>query len=123
MENQTNSEAAYASFVSKLVKSGVEIKEQLTPTEAHLVHMAMGVSGEAGELLDAVKKSCIYRKPLDITNVVEELGDLEFFMEGIRAALRITREEIIAANVEKLSARYPNISYSNEAAIARADKV
>lgn len=38
--------------------------------------MATGVSGEAGELLDAVKKSVVYKKPLDRENVVEELGDL-----------------------------------------------
>ena len=51
--------------------------------------MVVGVSGEAGELLDAVKKAVIYRKPLDLENVIEELGDLEFYMEGLRQGLEI----------------------------------
>jgi NTP pyrophosphatase (non-canonical NTP hydrolase) len=83
--------------------------------------MAMGVSGEAGELLDAIKKSAIYRKPLDIANVIEELGDLEFYMEGIRQSLGITRRECLDANIAKLICRYGD-HYSDEAANARADK-
>lgn len=113
----------YALVVSKLAKSGEDITAQLTPEMAHLWHMATGVSGEAGELLDAVKKSAIYGKTLDVENLIEELGDLEFYMEGVRQFLGVTREEVLEANVSKLSKRYPNLEYSNEAAQKRADKL
>jgi uncharacterized protein YabN with tetrapyrrole methylase and pyrophosphatase domain len=53
--------------------------------------------------------------------MVEELGDLEFYMERIRQIVGITREETLKANIEKLSVRYGK-TYSNEAAQARADK-
>lgn len=111
----------HAKMVKALAKSGEAIKEEMTPVDAHLFHMAAGISGEAGELLDAIKKAVIYRKELDHTNVVEELGDLEFFMEGLRQGLGITREETLTANIDKLSVRYSG-GYSDAAAKARADK-
>lgn len=112
----------FAAMVARLSKPGEQIKQEMTPKQAHLLHMAVGISGEAGELLDAVKKHAIYQKSLDTTNVVEELGDLEFFMEGLRATLGISREEVLAKNINKLSARYHSGAYSNQQAQQRADK-
>lgn len=114
---------AYAKMVEALAKPGEAIVEEMTPFKAHLLHMAVGISGEAGELLDAIKKAVIYNKPIDRENVIEELGDLEFYMEGLRQGLGLSREETLAANVRKLSKRYEGLKYSNAAAQARADKV
>ena len=113
---------AHQQMVKCLVKDGATIKEELTPLDAHLMHMVIGISGEAGELLDAVKKSIIYRKELDLENVIEELGDLEFFMEGLRQSLGLTREECLKANMEKLALRYGNYKYTDESAVNRLDK-
>ena len=117
-----NKRPTHPQLVANLAKPGEHIISALTPEKAHLLHMAVGVSGEAGELLDAVKKSVIYNKPLDMTNVVEELGDLEFYLEGIRAALGITREQCLEANIDKLGKRYSSGSYSDAQAQDRADK-
>lgn len=112
----------YEDMVKALAKPGAAIVESLTPTSAHILHMAVGVCGEAGELMDAVKRAAIYLKPLDRVNVVEELGDLEFYMEGLRAELGITRKECLDHNKRKLSKRYAEMSYSDQAAQDRADK-
>jgi len=40
------------------------------------IHMAMGISTEANEILNSYKKSLAYLKDLDITNIKEEIGDL-----------------------------------------------
>lgn len=112
----------YADMVKTLAKPGADIVGSLTPETAHLLHMAVGISGEAGELLDAVKKAAIYNKPIDRTNAIEELGDLEFYMEGIRQGLGVTREETLQANIAKLAKRYALVWYSNQQAQARADK-
>lgn len=113
----------FASMVAALVKPGEDIIRQMTPGKANALHMAVGASGEAGELLDAIKRYVIYNKPLDRENVVEELGDLEFFLEGIRAELGISREEALTANKFKLlGKRYASGTYSDAQAIARADK-
>lgn len=117
----------YNDMVRALAKPGAAILETLTPDNMHLVHMAIGVAGEAGELLDAVKKSAVYNKQLDRENVIEELGDLEFYMEGLRQGLEITREETLEANITKLlkgeKARYKLGMYTDKAAQDRADKV
>jgi len=112
---------SYSEFVRKLTKSGEQIASELSSENAHLIHMAMGISGEAGELLDAIKKAAIYNNPLDVANVIEELGDLEFYMEGLRDCLGINRNDVIQNNMDKLKKRYDN-KYSDKAAQDRADK-
>jgi len=116
MEYQTHRE-----FVRKLCKAGSVIAEELTPEDCHRLHMAVGISGEAGELLDAIKKATIYRKQLDIANIVEECGDLLFYISGMLDSIGVDIESAIAANTSKLSIRYGK-SYSDAAAIQRADK-
>lgn len=111
----------HAELVRALAKSGAQIKEEMTPSDAHLLHMSMGVAGEAGEILDVLKKSIIYRKPLDRDHLKEELGDIEFFLQGIREELGISRSECLALNIEKLRKRYP-AGYTNKSAQIRADK-
>ena len=117
-----NTEDKHLQMVLQLAKPGIDIITDLTANRANLLHMAVGVAGEAGELLDAVKKHAIYNKPIDYNNVVEELGDLEFYMAGVRAALSIAREDTLRCNMEKLAKRYPNFQYTNERAQKRADK-
>lgn len=115
-------EVNYSAMVAALVKPGDAIIESLTPRKADMWHMATGVSGEAGELLDAIKKFIVYEKPLDRCNVIEELGDLEFYMERIRQLIQVTREQVLEKNISKLSVRYNKGKYSNKAAKTRADK-
>jgi NTP pyrophosphatase (non-canonical NTP hydrolase) len=110
-------------MVQVLKKDGQDIINELTPELAHLLHMAVGVSGEAGELLDAIKKITIYRKDIDKENIIEELGDIEFFLEGIRKVFNITREATLQHNINKLAKRYKEKKFSNAAAQQRADKI
>lgn len=109
-------------MVKALVKDGATIAREIDANDAHLMHMAIGVSGEAGELLDAIKKRVIYRKELDRENVMEELGDIEFYLEGLRQGLGITREQCLVANILKLGKRYVGLKYSDQAAQERKDK-
>jgi NTP pyrophosphatase (non-canonical NTP hydrolase) len=112
----------------------------ISDEEAHLWHMAIGMTGEAGELLDAYKKLGIYRKELDLVNVIEELGDFEFYLTGYKQGtmqeetefdyrlaqlyelFSITRQEVIEGNIRKLAKRYNGLKYSDQAAQDRADK-
>ncbi len=115
-------EQDYDKMTAVLSKAGSDIINELSPEKADLLHMAVGVSGEAGELLDAVKKATIYNKPLDRENMIEELGDLEFYMSRIRQLLGVSRDEVLENNYEKLSKRYAKGQYSNKQAQERADK-
>lgn len=109
-------------MVATLVKPGEAILASITPKQCHELHMIIGISGEAGELLDALKKHIIYERDLDRENVIEELGDIEFYLEGLRQSLGITREKCLEANITKLSTRYESLKYSNQQAQERKDK-
>jgi NTP pyrophosphatase (non-canonical NTP hydrolase) len=117
--NEFNS--LYSTFVRDLAKPGAAILESLTEEKCDLLHSAIGIAGEAGELLDAIKKHVVYNKPLDLQNVMEELGDLEFYLQQMRNRLCIERTMVINRNFIKLHRRYAN-GYSDAAAQARADK-
>lgn len=118
----------FEDMVSGLKKPGDAILANLTGDKADLWHMATGVAGEGGELLDAIKRHVVYGKDLDVDNVIEELGDLEFFMEGVRQVVsqltgrQITRTTTLDANVAKLGQRYIGHKYSDAQAITRRDK-
>lgn len=112
-------EAQHTEMVSRLMKRGEDI--QLTEDQRELLHMLVGLCGEAGELLDAIKKHVFYNQELDLENAIEELGDIEFYLQGIRLKLKLQRFQILHANVAKLTKRYGH-SYSDEAAKERRDK-
>lgn len=115
-------EDKYADMVLRLAKPGADILKQLTAADCHILHMVWGICGEAGELLDAVKKRVVYRKDLDVENVIEELGDLEFYMQGLRRALDISRKRCLEANTKKLETRYAEAKYTDAQAQERKDK-
>lgn len=80
-------------LVKALAKPGADIAVSLMPQAADLWHHATGVAGECGELLEALIHG---PQELDRINLIEELGDLEFYMEGMRQNIRITRQEVFA---------------------------
>lgn len=112
----------HSEMVRLLRKHPTTILDALTPDVVDVMHACVGIAGEAGELLDAAKKQFAYGQQIDQENVIEELGDLEFYMEQLRQALGIARAATLRANKKKLAQRYPNFNYSDRAAKRRADK-
>jgi NTP pyrophosphatase (non-canonical NTP hydrolase) len=109
-------------MVLALAKPGQQLVNEITPDKAHLNHMCLGIAGEVGELIDCVKKHTIYGKPLDLANLMEEVGDLLFYTVGILNLTGMNMFECMAHNQAKLAERYKNHVYSDQAAIDRADK-
>ena len=72
----------FKKMVKDLCKSGADVLADLTPETAHLLHMAVGLSGEVSEFVDGVMEG-------DLVNCIEELGDIEFYLEGLYQALGI----------------------------------
>lgn len=105
----------YDAFVALLFK-------QETPKEMAM-HAALGVCGEAGELGDAIKKQHVYNNPSNRENIVEELGDLRFYIQAVMQLYNISEQEVLQTNALKLLDRYVSMSYSDERAIARRDKL
>ncbi len=113
-ESLLSEQVRYDSFVALLFKQ--------MPTPLMHLHAALGVAGEAGELADAIKKEHIYGKPTDRANIVEELGDLRFYLQAVQQLYGISEQEVLQQNANKLCVRYKSLRYSDEAAISRADK-
>ena len=53
---------------------------QRAASSIRLLHGAIGLSTESGELLDQVKKNVFYGKPLDKVNILEECGDVLWYV-------------------------------------------
>jgi len=160
----------YAKLVSELKKPGLLICEEMTPFKADLLHMAVGIMGEvveykfapsdddiveelgdiyfflegirqiikvsddqyydigpvslihdSAELLDLVKKVCIYNKPLSsvLPGITRLLATIDVLLGECIASHRLTESQVIEANMAKLQKRYSSGNYSNNQAIER----
>lgn len=110
-------EGQYTEFVRGL-ESAAAKEFRPTVKESRLQHGILGLVTEAAELADALKKLQAYGKPIDETNIVEELGDLEFYLSLVRDAIGVSRDEVINANFKKLESRYPG-GFNAERAMRR----
>lgn len=75
--------------------------------DMNLLHAAMGIGTEAGELLDAFKRKIFYGKELDVVNVKEEIGDIMWYIAILLRELDLDFEDILQLNIDKLRARFP----------------
>lgn len=73
-----------------------------------LLHAGIGLTTEGAEFLDAVKKHVYYGKQLDKVNLIEEISDVFWFCAIACNTLGVSFEEVMAKNIAKLEARYPN---------------
>lgn len=76
--------------------------------EQSLVNGALGLTGEAGEVADIIKKHQFHGHDLDEQELKKELGDVLWYIACCASALNIDLNEIGVANIEKLKERYPN---------------
>ena len=93
-------------------------KLQLIGNEVRVLHAAIGIATEAGELLDALKKQFYYLKIRDPVNIMEEFGDLLWYIAIGLDACGSTMEQAMERNIAKLKARYGD-KFSSEAALNR----
>jgi NTP pyrophosphatase (non-canonical NTP hydrolase) len=99
-------------FIDRLL----ELRENGFPTE-RLLTAAVGMSAEAGEFTEVVKKIVFQGKPVTEENLFHlkrELGDIMWYVSQACIGLDISIEEVIQMNFDKLSARYPEGAFSIE---------
>jgi len=77
------------------------------PQNHDIMHAIYGISTEAGELLDALKKATYYGKPLDKVNLKEETGDLLYYVAVLCHCCRWDLEDVFDVVIKKLRTRYP----------------
>jgi len=89
-----------------------------------LVHACEGFFTEGGECMSEVKRMHQYGKALTPeihAHLVEEVGDLMWYVALAAEHLGVSMHSIAKQNIEKLAKRFPD-KFSGEAAEARADK-
>ena len=108
----SNPSKQYSEFLKRL--HDLEVKN--FPTE-RILTAAVGMSAEAGEFTEIVKKIVFQGKPVNEENLFHlkrELGDIMWYVSQACLGLDISIEEVIQMNFEKLSARYPEGAFSIE---------
>ena len=92
------------------------------PYEAMCSNMCMGLAGEMGEVIDIMKKHIYQGKELDITDVIEEVGDVLWYIANFCNVNNITMDECMESNIKKLRKRFPN-GFTTKDANERKDKM
>ncbi len=105
------------------VQQGSFDKDAGLQNTAELIYIQMGISGEAGEVTEVIKKYVrdhgmqdVALKSMDTHHeLVLELGDVMWYMARMCNLLGITIEELIERNIEKLTERHggeaPNVRF------------
>ncbi|MBQ8292317.1 MAG: nucleoside triphosphate pyrophosphohydrolase family protein [Bacilli bacterium] len=93
----------------------VTVNKSLTKEEM-LINSVMGLNGEAGEVIDLLKKHLFHGHEFDKENFIKELGDIAWYLAEAATSLDIDLEKIFELNIEKLKKRYPE-GFSVEASI------
>ena len=92
------------------------------PYEAMCSNMCMGLAGEIGEVIDIMKKHIYQGKELDITDVIEEVGDVLWYIANFCNVNNITMDECMESNIKKLRECFPN-GFTIKDANERKDKM
>jgi NTP pyrophosphatase (non-canonical NTP hydrolase) len=105
---QTTSPAS--SDFAQLLARMTELEANNDADVPRLLTAALGISAEAGEFTEVVKKIILQGKPYNEENVFHmkrELGDICWYLAQACMALDTNFREVMEMNYEKLSARYP----------------
>jgi len=109
---QTTSPAS--SDFNKLIERMKELDEEGVRL-THLLTFALGASAEMGEAVEIIKKCLLQGKPFNDdakVHLTKEMGDVLYYIGQFCIAMGISFEDIMQINYEKLSARYPEGTFS-----------
>lgn len=102
-EFQAGSPAGMIELHRKMV---LQLEGPFRVQDPRLLHAAVGIVTEAGELLGQVKKHGYTGAPIDRVNLIEELGDLLWYAVLMFDVLGVSFEEVLRTNYRKLQHRY-----------------
>ena len=100
--NESKDTEAFIMRIRDLQTKGVSIERLLTA--------AIGINAEGGEFLEIVKKIAFQGKEFTAAekeHLKVELGDVLWYVAQACIALDLSLDDVLARNISKLSARYP----------------
>ena len=91
----------------------------LQSEQARLAIAGLGLAGEAGEVVDYLKKVIGHGHKLEKDKLVKELGDVLWYVAEICSAIKVDMGDVAQHNIDKLKKRYPD-GFSTERSVNRA---
>jgi NTP pyrophosphatase (non-canonical NTP hydrolase) len=105
-------------------KAHLEKIDSLLPEEESrnrvhdLIHGIVGIATEAGELAEALMQALRDGTPIDLVNIVEEIGDTKWYMAVLATVVPFKWGDDERLNIAKLTSRYPE-GFGKDAAVIR----
>jgi len=92
------------------------LRTATVPMDEKTMHLtwSLALAGEVGELANRTKKVFLHGHPYDQEKVVEELGDILWYIAVYSRDIGVDLQEIAQKNITKLEKRYPD-GFSSEA--------
>ncbi len=84
-----------------------------------IIYGVMGLTGEAGEVADLVKKGIYHGHGIDMVHLERELGDVCWYIAQICSVCGFDLGTVMSCNIEKLRKRYPE-GFTEERSLHRA---
>ena len=103
---RTNDGSSEVRLIRELMSSNTPCRN-LHGYIADLLMGVLGLTGEAGEVADLVKKGIFHEKGIDKNHLQRELCDVMWYITMICHACGFNMDDIMELNIEKLKARYP----------------
>lgn len=77
------------------------------PANAGFVNFGLGLAGEAGEVIEIIKKGAFHGKDVNLDDFRKELGDVIWYISALCTTVGLELEDVATHNIEKLKARHP----------------
>ena len=113
VEDASSIISLYPLLVEKTRRSDLSVDEQM-------INASLGLAGEVGEVVDIIKKYMYQGHELEIEELLDELGDVMYYLCWLCMLFQIDFSEICFNNMNKLTKRYPN-GFEEERSINRAE--
>lgn len=90
---------SYSRLAARTIKPDLTTNERLTLA-------GLGLGGEGGEVIDPIKKHVFHGKPLDREHMIEELGDVLWYVNLAARTLDCPLSDVMTRNIRKLEERH-----------------
>jgi len=101
------------------VERTINVSGKPRPRAEAIAVFGLGLTGEAGEVADLLKKVIGHGHAVEHKKLIAELGDVLWYVAALANTFGLSLSEIADANEAKLRARYPD-GFSYEASRRRA---
>ena len=103
----------YQEMSQRTMKKGRTLKDNVSD-------YSMGLTGEAGETVDYLKKVVHHDHKLDRNHLKKEMGDVLWYLSALSTTFDIDLQDVARMNILKLKERYP-VGFNTEDSVKRVD--